>query len=194
MAMMEAAPSQITRLLQRWVEGDREALDQIMPIVYERLRQLAHLRLRSAPGEASLNTTGLVHEVYLKLVDAPRVSLRDRSHFLALASRVMRNLLVDHARARRASKRGGGQAPVELEPALWLPDEKAETVTELDCALKRLEALDERQSRILELRYFGGLSLEETAKALGISLATVKRELRSARAWLALELRGEPSL
>lgn len=192
--MTPAAPSQITRLLQRWGEGDREALDQIMPIVYERLRQLAHQRLRSAPGEASLNTTGVVHEVYLKLVDAPRVSLRDRSHFLAFASRVMRNLLVDHARARRAAKRGGGQAPVEVESALWLPEEQAEAVAELDEALARLEALDERQSRILELRYFGGLSLEETAQALGISLATVKRELRSARAWLALELRGEPSL
>jgi len=192
--MIDAAPSQLTGLLQRWVEGDRAALDRILPIVYERLHQIAHQRLRSAPSGASLNTTALVHEAYLKLVDAPRVSVRDRSHFLALASRVMRNLLVDHARARKAAKRGGDRTAVEVEHAPWLPEEKAEVVTELDGALRRLEALDERQSRILELRYFGGLSLEETAGALGVSLATVKRELRSARAWLALELRGEPSL
>ncbi|CAN5786111.1 sigma-70 family RNA polymerase sigma factor [soil metagenome] len=192
--MIETAPSQITRLLQRWAEGDREALDRITPLVYERLHQLARHRLRSAPAGASLNTTELVHEVYLKLVDAPRVSLRDRSHFLALASRVMRNLLVDHSRARRAAKRGGGHTRVDLEPAFWISEEKADAVTELDEALRRLEALDDRQGRILELRYFGGLSLEETADGLGVSLATVKRELRSARAWLALELGGEPSL
>jgi RNA polymerase sigma factor (TIGR02999 family) len=193
-AIVDAGRSEVTRLLQRWIEGEREALDQIMPIVYERLRQLAHQRLRGAPGGASMNTTDLVHEAYLKLVDAPQLSLRDRSHFLALASRVMRNLLVDHARAHKAAKRGGGRTPVELERVIWIPDDKLEAVTELDEALERLEALDARQSRILELRYFGGLSLEETAEALGVSLATVKRELRSARAWLALELRGEPSL
>ena len=141
-----------------------------------------------------MNTTGLVHEAYLKLVEAPQANLKDRSHFLALASRVMRNLLVDQARARRAAKRGGGVAPVELDEALWISDEKLDTVTELDEALKRLEALDPRQSQILEQRYFGGLSLEETAEAMGLSLATVKRELRSARAWLAMELGGDPSI
>lgn len=191
--MEQSASSDVSRLLQRWGEGDREALDQILPILYDRLRQIARQRLRSAPGDASLNTTGLVHEAYVKLVDAPRATVRDRSQFLALASRVMRNLLVDHARARTAAKRGGGWKPVQMEPG-WLPDEKAEAVAELDRALIRLEALDARQSRLLELRYFGGLSLEETAEALEISLATVKRELRSARAWLAIELSGEPSL
>lgn len=191
--MEQSASSDVSRLLQRWGEGDREALDQILPILYDRLRQIARQRLRSAPGDASLNTTGLVHEAYVKLVDAPRATVRDRSQFLALASRVMRNLLVDHARARTAAKRGGGWKPVQMEPG-WLPDEKVEAVAELDRALIRLEALDARQSRLLELRYFGGLSLEETAEALEISLATVKRELRSARAWLAIELSGEPSL
>jgi RNA polymerase sigma factor (TIGR02999 family) len=193
---MSAAPhpSQITRLLQRWGEGDADAFDQLVPLVYDRLRHLAHQRLRNEPGARSLNTTGLVHEAYLKLVEGPRASLRDRGHFLSLASRVMRHLLVDNARARAAAKRGGGAVRLELDEALLVPEETLDSVEELDEALKRLEALDPRQSQILEQRYFGGLSLEETAEALGISLATVKRELRSARAWLAVELGGEPSL
>ena len=190
---MQSAPSEITRLLRRWSEGDADALDRLVPIVYDRLRQLARQRLRGAPG-ATLDTTALVHEAYLKLADAPQVTLRDRGHFLALASRVMRNLLTDHARARRAAKRGGGEEVLGLvEEAAWMPDDDLDAVTALDDALRRLEALDARQSRILEQRYFGGLSLEETAAALGVSLATVKRELRSARAWLAAEMVAERS-
>lgn len=192
--MVETERSEITRLLRRWAGGDQEALDQIMPVVYDRLRQIAHHRLRHGLGGESLNTSDLVHEAYVKLVDAPQVSLQDRSHFLALASRVMRNLLVDHARARHAAKRGGPRTPVTLELAMEIPEEKLEVVTELDQALQRLEVLDARQSQILEQRYFGGLSLEETAAVFGISLATVKRELRSARAWLAIEIRNEPRL
>jgi len=188
---MLAAPSEITRLLHRWSEGDSDAFDQLVPIVYDRLRQLARQRLRAAPG-ATLDTAGLVHEAYLKLAAAPQTELRDRAHFLAVASRVMRNLLTDHARARRAAKRGGGVAPHELlDEVAWMPDDSLDAVTALDEALARLETLDVRQSRILEQRYFGGLSLEETAEALGVSLATVKRELRSARAWLAAELGAE---
>jgi RNA polymerase sigma factor (TIGR02999 family) len=183
-------PSQITHLLRRWGEGDTEALDQLIPLVYERMRQLAHQRLRGEPG-GSLNTTALVHESYLKLVDSPQPNIRDRGHFLALASRVMRRLLVDHARARNALKRGAGNSPLELDEMTWMPDEDLETVTELDVALHRLETMNARQSQILEQRYFGGLTLEETAIALGISLATVKRELRSARAWLAAELQRD---
>jgi RNA polymerase sigma factor (TIGR02999 family) len=188
-----SAPSDITGLLKRWGAGDSQALDQLMPIVYDRLLQLAHARLRAEGGACSLDTTALVHEAYLKLVDSPNPTLRDRGHFLGLASRVMRHLLVDHARARKAAKRGGGLATPELEPLMWLPQSDLDAVTDLDDALERLEALDARQCRILEQRYFGGLSLEETASALGVSLATVKRELRSARAWLALELRGGSS-
>jgi RNA polymerase sigma factor (TIGR02999 family) len=180
----------ITGLLHRWGEGDAAAFDQLFPIVYDRMRQLAHQRLRSEP-DASLNTTALVHEAYLRMVDSPRVDLRDRGHFLGLASRVMRHLLVDHARARKAGKRGLGATPVPLEDAAWLADDKVDTIAELDEALQRLDAIDERRARILEQRYFGGLTLEETAEALGISLATVKRELRSARVWLALELQRE---
>jgi RNA polymerase sigma factor (TIGR02999 family) len=190
---MLSAPSEITRLLRRWTEGDADAFDRLVPIVYDRLRQLARQRLRGAPG-ATLDTTGLVHEAYLKLATATQVTVRDRGHFLALASRVMRNLLADHARARRAAKRGGGDEALELlEEAAWMPDDDLDAVTALDEALQRLEALDARQSRILEQRYFGGLSLEETAEALGVSLATVKRELRSARAWLAAEMVAERS-
>jgi RNA polymerase sigma factor (TIGR02999 family) len=188
-----AAASEITRLLHLWGEGDSRALERLMPMVYDRLRHLARQRLRDEGGACSLNTTSLVHEAYLKLVDSPNPSLRDRGHFLSLASRVMRHLLVDHARARKTAKRGGGVAPAELEPFMWVAQPELDTLTELDEALERLEAMDERQSRILEQRYFGGLSLEETASALGISLATVKRELRSARAWLALELGGSPA-
>lgn len=184
--------SEVTGLLQRWSAGDERARDQLIPLVYERLRALARQRLRGAPAENSLNTTGLVHEAYIRLVDTPRVDLPDRAHFLALASQVMRNLLVDRARARMAAKRGGGEAPLELDEELWVAEEKLESVTQLDEALTRLEAVSPRQGQLLQHRYFGGLSLEESAAALGVSLATVKRELRSARAWLALELKGEP--
>lgn len=183
--------SEITRLLHRWGEGDSGALDELMPIVYDRLRQLARQRLRAEGEGCSLNTTSLVHEAYLKLVDSPNPSLRDRGHFLGLASRVMRHLLVDHARARKTAKRGGGMTAAELEPFMWMPQAELEALTDLDEALQQLETMDARQSQILEQRYFGGLSLEETARALDLSLATVKRELRSARAWLALELGGE---
>ena len=189
---MSSAPSEVTRLLQRWTAGDVQARDQLIPLIYDRLRQLAHWRLRSAPAEHSLNTTGLVHEAYIRLVDAPRVELPDRAHFLALASQIMRNLLVDRARARATTKRGGGNAPVELEEMLRISDDNLDSVTELHDALTRLEAVSPRQSELLQQRYFGGLTLEESAAALGVSPATAKRELRSARAWLALELKGEP--
>ena len=187
---MTSPPEEITDLLSRWQAGDAEALDRLIPLVYDRLRAIARQRLRAEPERHSLDTTGLVHETYLRLVDGPAATLADRSHFLALASRVMRHLLVDHARARRRAKRGGGVAPLELAEDAWVSDQELDAAAELDEALERLERLDQRQCRILEQRYFGGLSREETAEALGISLATVKRELRSARAWLALELAG----
>jgi RNA polymerase sigma factor (TIGR02999 family) len=184
-----APPADLTELLQRWRTGDARVLDQVVPILYEHLRQLAHRRLRSDP-DASLNTTALVHEAYLRLAGSTRLDVRERGHFLGLASRVMRHVLVDHARARKAAKRGLGVAAVALQDDDWMTDETVEPVMELDDALKRLESLDERRCRILEQRYFGGLTLADTAGALGVSIATVKRELRSARAWLALELDG----
>jgi RNA polymerase sigma factor (TIGR02999 family) len=179
--------SDITRLLQRWAAGDATAFDELIPLVYERMRRLAHNRLRGE-RDGSLNTTALVHEAYLRLVEAPQRHLVNRGHFLALASRVMRNLLVDQARARQAAKRGDGTASVELQEADWIADADLDVVIDLDRALARLARLDERQSRILEQRSFGGMTLEEIAAALDISLATVKRDLRSARAWLATEL------
>lgn len=185
---MALGQSQITELLQRWSGGDAQALDRLIPIVYEQLHTLAHQRLRASPGERSLNTTGLVHEAYLKLADSPNASVENRNHFLGIASRAMRNVLVDHARTRAALKRGGGLDTVQLDEAMWIDHVDLDAVTDLDEALKKLERLDQRQSSIVEQRYFGGLSLEETAAALGLSLATVKRELRAARAWLANEL------
>lgn len=191
---MAIEQSQITALLQQWGQGDSQALDRLIPKMYERLHELAHQRLMRAPGERSLNTTGLVHEAYLKLAESPGASAENRNHFLALASRVMRNVLVDHARARAAQKRGGGVEPVELHESTWIDQIDMDAVADLDEALKKLEKLDERQSRIIEQRYFGGLSLEEIAAATGISLATVKRDLRLARAWLASELKESTNL
>jgi RNA polymerase sigma factor (TIGR02999 family) len=165
-------------------------VDEIVPELYAQLRTLAHQRLRAAPRERSLNTTGLVHEAYLRLVESTATSFQSREHFLAIASRVMRNVLVDSVRARTAVKRGGGVAIEELHEDTWVGDVDLDRVAELDEALTRLEQVDERQARMVEQRYFGGLSLEEIARAMNVSLATVKRDLRSARAWLATELSG----
>jgi RNA polymerase sigma factor (TIGR02999 family) len=189
---MALASSEVTGLLRQWSAGDENARDRLIPLVYDRLRELAHRRLGRAPVENSLNTTELVHEAYMRLVDAPRVDLPDRAHFLALASEIMRNLLVDRARSRLATKRGGGVRPLDLDEFDWVSDDNLETIADLDEALKRLEGLSPRQSKLLQHRYFGGLTLEESAAAIEVSLATAKRELRSARAWLALELKGEP--
>lgn len=180
--------SDVTSLLRQWSEGDQEALNRLVPLMYAELRRLAHQRLHREHANRSLNTTGLVHDAYLKLVDVRYARFRDRAHFLAMASRVMRRLLVDQARARRAAKRGGGAEKVELDDAFYVSEPQADTLAELDDALQRLEALDPRQGQIVEQHYFGGLSLEETAEALGVSLSTVKRELRFAHAWLSAEL------
>ena len=189
---MGSSSSDVTALLQRWSAGDKSARDQLIPFVYEGLHELAHRRLLGAPFESSLDTTELVHEAYLRLVDARRVDLPDRANFLALASEVMRNLLVDRARAQLAEKRGGRARPLELDENRWVSDENPGAVGDLDEALKRLAALNPRQEQLLQHRYFGGLTLEESATATGVSLATAKRELRLARAWLALDLKGDP--
>ena len=185
---LAASQSDVTLLLRQWSEGDQEALNRLLPLMYNELRRLAHQRLRQEDPDRSLNTTGLVHDAYLKLVEVRHGRFHDRAHFLAMASRVMRRLLVDQARAWRAAKRGGGAGAVELDEALWISEPRCESLANLDDALQRLEVLDPRQGEIVEQRYFGGLSLEETAEALGVSLATVKRELRFAHAWLAADL------
>ena len=165
-----------------------DAVDALIPVVYERLRTLAHQRLNAVPGQHSLNTTGLVHEAYLRFIESSNATFQNRDHFLAIASRVMRNVLVDHVRARVAGKRGAGVALLELHDESQIIDVDLDRVQDLDEALQRLEQLDERQARMIEQRYFGGLTLEEIARTTDVSLATVKRELRSARAWLAAEL------
>jgi RNA polymerase sigma factor (TIGR02999 family) len=174
-------------------QPDAATIDRMVPVLYQRLHELAHLRLRRAPAEHSLNTTGLLHEAYLRLADASDLQFDNQDHFLAIASRVMRNVLVDHARARVSAKRGGGRVPLALESDLAVTEVDLDGVLDLDDALGKLKAVDERQSRIVECRYFGGLSLEETASALNLSLATVKRDLRLARAWLAAEMTRESS-
>ena len=188
---MASASYEVTGLLRQWSAGDESARDRLIPLLYDRLRELAHQQLGGASVDNSLNTTELVHEAYIRLVDAPRVDLPDRAHFLALASEIMRNLLVDRARARLAAKRGGGVKPLDLDDFDWISDENLENVAVLDDALKRLERLSPRQGQLVQHRYFGGLTLEESATAIGVSLATAKRELRAARAWLALDLNGE---
>ena len=189
---MDSSSSEVTVLLRRWSAGDESAREQLVPLVYDALREVAHRRLQGAPFEGSLDTTELVHEAYLRLVDARRVDLPHRANFLALSSEVMRHLLVDRARARLAAKRGGGVIPSELDDDQWVAEENLEVIADLDDALERLTALKPRQGQLLQHRYFGGLTLEESATAIGVSLATAKRELRLARAWLALELKGEP--
>src|SRR5690242_408993 len=188
---MEAAPSEVTGLLRLWSAGDESARDRLIPLVYDRLRALAHRRLGDAHSEDSLNTTELVHEAYVRLVGAPHIDLSGRAHFLALASEIMRNLLVDRARSHLAAKRGGGMRPVSLCVIAWIPEESLETVREVEEALERLAKVSSRQGHLLQHRYFGGLTIAERAAAMGVSLATAKRELRSARAWLALGLNCE---
>jgi RNA polymerase sigma factor (TIGR02999 family) len=163
-------------------------MDEIMPVIYQELRQLAHRHLdRERPGH-TLSTTALVHEAYLKLVKIDRVEWKDRTHFLAIASRAMRRILIDHARTRTRDKRGGTRRRVSLEQAFNIADAHTEDLLALDDALTRLEEKNERQARVIEYRFFGGLSLEETAAALGVSVATVKRDWALTRAWLNAEL------
>jgi RNA polymerase sigma factor (TIGR02999 family) len=188
---LASASYEVAGLLRQWSGGDETARDRLIPLLYDRLRELAHQRLFGAAVDSSLNTTELVHEAYIRLVGTPRVDLPDRAHFFALASEIMRNLLVDRARARLAAKRGGGISPLNLDEFQWISDENLETVAVLDESLKRLEGFSPRQGQLVQHRYFGGLTLQESATALGVSLATAKRELRAARAWLALDLNGE---
>ena len=188
---MSSATSEITAFLRQWSDGDRTALDRLVPVVYDQLRRLAHDRLRDERPGHTLNTTALVHEAYIRLVDVREVRFRDRAHFLAMAARVMRRVLVDYARSRNALKRGTGVVPAPLEEALLVPDAVVGVVEELDDALERLEVEDERAARAVEHRYFGGLTLEETAEVLAVSVSTVKGDLRFARAWLARELGDE---
>jgi RNA polymerase sigma factor (TIGR02999 family) len=184
----EPGPGEVTRLLLAWREGSEEAPRQLFAILYQELRRLARAQLRRGRRDDSVATTGLVHDAYLKLAHQPSLDLRDRGHFLALASRAMRQIVVDHARRRAAGKRGGSAAVTVLDEESVAAGTKAGEIVALDGALDRLETLDQRLARIVELRFFGGLSVEETAQALGLSERTVKRDWQKARAFLYAEL------
>lgn len=181
----------VTGLLLAWGRGDQSAADRLVPAVYDELHRQAERAMRREGHEHTLQATALVHESYLRLVDQRRVEWRSRAHFFAIAATVMRRVLVDHARARLTAKRGGGAAPITLAGAgAGAADEGADEVEllALHDALERLAVIDPEQARLVELRYFGGLTIEETADALGVSPATVKREWALARAWLRREL------
>ena len=180
-----------TQLLEALVDGDHSAMDKLLPIVYDELRRLAHKQLFNERADHTFNTTDLVHEAYLKLVKLDRIRWQNRAHFFAIAAQAMRNILVNYAVKRKAQKRGGGREKISLDEGLMMSDQRAESVLALDEALTRLEALSPRQHHIVSYRFFGGLSIEETAEVLGISPATVKRDWNIARAWLNRELRTE---
>jgi len=186
--MTTPAPEEVTQLLVAWSKGDQSALEQLMPLVYDELRRLARQYMRREPAEHTLQTTALVNEAYLRLIEQKEVRWQNRAHFFALSSQLMRRILVGMARTRHAHKRGGTAQQVALEEALVISDERAAELVALDDALTALQALDPRRSRVVELRYFGGLSVEETAEVLQISPETVMREWKRAKAWLYNEL------
>jgi len=182
------APEQkpVTQLLRQWSAGDKAALDQLMPLVYDQLRRLASRCMASERPGHTLRATAIVHEAYVRLVDS-NLDFNDRVHFFAMAARLLRQILVDHARAQNRQKRGGGAIDLTLDEAILVaPDQPG--IVELNDALERLSSVDPRKAQVVELLYFGGLTYDEAAAALGISAATVHRELRMAKAWLLTEL------
>lgn len=184
-----ASPEEITDLLIAASGGDRQAMDRLIPLVYDELRRIAHRELAGERANHTLNTTSLVHEAYLRLADLDRIEWQGRAHFFALSSRLMRQILVNHAVSKRAQKRGGvSKTRVPLEEVIQLPDTHAEELIALNAAMERLEEHSERSTRVVECRFFGGMNIEETAAALQVSPATVKRDWEVARAWLNREL------
>jgi len=188
---MGPVPSQhVTQLLVKWRGGDQEALHALVPLVYKELREVAHYHLQRERPDHTLQSTALVHEAYLRLVDQGAPETQNKSHFVAVAARLMRQILVDYARGRAAKKRGQElRADVNFEECPTLPNQPGPDLVAVDDALNALAELDEQQARIVELRYFGGLTIEETAQALEVSPATVKRDWKMAKAWLAREMR-----
>jgi RNA polymerase sigma-70 factor, ECF subfamily len=179
---------EITRLLESWNNGRQEALDELMPLVYQELRRMAKRYMSSQPSGHTLQTTALIHEAYLKLADNREKNWQNRAHFFAVAGQAMRHILVDHARSHKAEKRGGERQFISLEEVAVISTERAAEVVALDEALQNLTNIDERKARVVELRYFGGLSVEETAEVLKISANTVKRDWSFAKMWLLREL------
>jgi RNA polymerase sigma factor (TIGR02999 family) len=189
--MPSSSGTDVTALLRAWRDGDPAAVDELLAVVYRDLHRQAERYMRAQPPGHTLQATGLVHEAYLRLVHHDQVDWNSRGHFFAVAAKAMRSILVDHARARGAAKRGGGADQLTLEDLEVVGGGGEVGVLDLDEALNRLAELDPRKGSLVELRYFGGLSIEETAEVLGLSPATVKREWRTARAWLRRELAPE---
>jgi RNA polymerase sigma factor (TIGR02999 family) len=183
---------EITRLLIAWRSGDGSALERLVPAVERELRRLAGHYMRREREGHTLQTTALINEVYLRLVAGPGVEWEGRAHFYGIAAKIMRDVLVEYARARQRLKRGGGAVQVSLSEGAFLTDEKSAELVALHEALNRLAALDPRKSRVVEMRYFGGLSVEEIAEVLDVSVATVRRDWSMARSWLRKEVGGEP--
>ena len=182
--MSRPAPQQVTQLLVAWSRGDQAALDQLIPLVSAELHRLAHRHMRREPAEHTLQTTALVNEAYLRLIDASQVAWRDRAHFFAVSANLMRRILIDFARARRGQKRGGQVVRLVLDEDEIPAPQPGPDVIALDEAMKSLAAFDPRAARIIELRYFGGLSVDETAEVVGVSARTIKREWAAAKTWL----------
>ena len=180
----------VTELLLAWGSGDRVALDELVPLIHEELRRLARHQMRGERDNHTLQTTALVNEAFLRLVDLRRIRWQDRAHFLALSARLMRRILVDHARSRSYQKRGAGVAKVTLDESLIASPERGIDLVALDDALEDLARVDARKSQVVELRFFGGLSVEETAEALKVSPETVTRDWRLAKVWLLREISG----
>lgn len=186
---MSTAPQAVTQLLVEWGKGDRGALEKLTPLVYEELKRLATRYLRRERREHTLQSTALVHEAWLRLIDQKHVHWQNRAQFFGIAAEMIRRILIDHARNRQAAKRGDGALKLTLDDALAAPDIRDLDLVALDDALQDLAKFDPQQSRMVELRFFAGLSIEESAEVLGVSPATVKREWAAARAWLYRELR-----
>jgi RNA polymerase sigma factor (TIGR02999 family) len=189
---MTSAPSELSELLRAWSAGDDDAFDRLLPLVYAELRRLAHGYLKGQGAGHTLQTTALIHEAYLRLADQREAHWQNRAHFFGVAARAMRSILVDAARARQAVKRGGALALVSLDEAATVADERAAELVALDEALAALAAFDRRKSQVVELRYFGGLTVEETAQVLRVSPDTVARDWRLARTWLLSTLSPQP--
>jgi len=185
---MAESKQDISVILRDWSDGNRASADSLLTIVYDELRKIAAQYLSKERSGHTLQPTALVHEAYMKLVDISDIKWQDRAHFFAVSANVMRHILVDHARAKRAAKRGGSAQRIELDDAMSLSDERDVDVLAVDESLKELAKFDEQQSRIVEMRFFGGLTIEETAHVIGKSPATVKREWSMAKAWLRRKL------
>lgn len=186
--MVDPQKKEVTKLLEAWSEGKSEAIDELMPLVYQELRRMAKLYMNSQPSGHTLQTTALIHEAYLKLADQKDKRWQNRVHFFAVAAQAMRHILVDHARSHQTQKRGGETQLISLEDAAIISNSRANELVALDEALQNLSVLDERKGRVVELRYFGGLSVEETAEVLKVSPQTVMRDWRFAKTWLLREL------